>query len=65
MCMQVIIVVLVTRSSGQCNSGLRSSVQKYAHVTAIVADGNSLYLRLAVQYNVRTLEDAPEAFSEV
>ena len=31
------------------------SVQEYAHVTAIVADGNSLYLRLAVQYNVRTL----------
>ena len=55
MCMQVTIVVLVTRSSGQCNSGLRSSVQEYAHVTAIVADGNSLYLRLAVQYNVRTL----------
>ena len=65
MCMQVIIVVLVTRSSGQCNSGLRSSVQEYAHVTAIVADGNSLYLRLAVQYNVGTLKDASEAFSEV
>ena len=55
MCMQVIIVVLVTQSSGQCNSGLRYSVHEYAHVTAIVADGNSLYLRLAVQYNVRTL----------
>ena len=40
-------------------------VQEYAHVTAIVADGNSLYLRLAAQYNVRTLKDAPEAFSEV
>ena len=55
MCMQVTIVVLVTRSSGQCNSGLRSSVLIEAHVTAIVADGNSLHLRLAVQYNVRTL----------
>ena len=54
-CMQVIMVVLVARSSGQCNSGPRSSVQEYAHVTAIVADDNSLYLRLAVQYNVRTL----------
>ena len=59
--MQVIIVVLVTRSSGQCKSGLRSSVQEYAHVTAIVADGNSLYLRLAVQYYWRKLEDASEA----
>ena len=40
--MQVTIVVLVTRSSGQCNSGLRSSVLIEAHATAIVADGNSL-----------------------
>ena len=69
MCMQVIIVVLVTRSSGQCNSGLRSSVQEYAHATRhshhvleyVVADGNNLYLRLAVQYYWRKLEDASEA----
>ena len=53
--MPVTIVVLVTRSSGKCDSGPRPSVQEYAHVTAIVADGNSLYLRLAVQYNVRAL----------
>ena len=63
--MPVTIVVLVTRSSGKCDSGPRPSVQEYAHVTAIVADGNYWYLRQVVQYNVRTLQDASEAFSEV
>ena len=53
--MPVTIVVLVTRSSGKCDSGPRPSVQEYAHVTAIVADGNYWYLRQVVQYNVRTL----------